>query len=214
MASKSKWSMEAEYIQSCNCAYGCPCNFNARPTSGNCEALIAWRVRKGTFDGTKLDGVKVAWGLWWPKAIHEGGGVGRLYIDPKATPAQRAAIEAIWGGKHGGGVFTVFNSTFKRVLPAKSARIDWRFEGHGGGFSVEGIGEVAIDAIKNPVTGAAFEGQVLLPNGLNFKKANVVAVRKLVIHDDMPLNFEHRDTAGFTTVTRYSDKGPTSSSPP
>ena len=214
MAAKSKWNFEAEYIQSCNCAYGCPCNFNARPTEENCEALIAWRVRKGAFYGTKLDGVKVAWGLWWPKAIHEGGGVSRLYIDAKATAAQRKAIEAIWGGKHGGGVFVVFNSTFKQVLPAKSARIDWRFSANESGFTVEGFGEVAVDPIRNPVTGAAFEGQVLLPNGLNFKKANVVAVRRLVVHDEMPLNFEHQDTGGFTTVTRYTEKGPRSSTPP
>src|SRR5436309_2900162 len=84
----TKWNFEAEYIQSCNCAWGCPCNFDALPTTGNCEALVSWHIRKGTFGSTKLDGVTFAWGLWWPKAIHMGGGTGRVYVDPKAKPDQ------------------------------------------------------------------------------------------------------------------------------
>src|SRR5437667_431008 len=28
----TKWNIEAEYIQSCNCAWGCTCNSNALPT--------------------------------------------------------------------------------------------------------------------------------------------------------------------------------------
>ena len=56
----TKWNMETEYIQSCNCAYGCPCNFNALPTTGHCEAFVGYKVRKGTFGDTKLDGATFA----------------------------------------------------------------------------------------------------------------------------------------------------------
>src|SRR5438093_1589762 len=45
--------MEAEYIQSCNCEWWWPCNFDALPTHGHCEALVAYRVKKRTFGGTK-----------------------------------------------------------------------------------------------------------------------------------------------------------------
>ncbi|TLZ76035.1 MAG: DUF1326 domain-containing protein, partial [Methanobacteriota archaeon] len=64
----TKWNFEAEYIQSCNCAWGCPCNFDALPTTGSCEALVSWHIKKGTFGTTKLDGTTFAWGLWWPRA--------------------------------------------------------------------------------------------------------------------------------------------------
>ncbi len=203
--------METEYIQSCNCAYGCPCNFNALPTSGNCEALVGYRVRKGTFDGTKLDGVKVAWGLWWPKAIHQGGGVARLYLD-NVSAEQKKAIGEIWGGKVGGGVFQIFNTTFNKVLPPKNAKIDWKFGGYDSSFSVAGIGSVESEAIKNPVTGAAWQGHLVVDTGINFKKALVTSVRRLALHDEAQLNFEHANTAGFVTVTKYTDKGPESSS--
>jgi len=62
-SSSLQWMMETEYIQSCNCAYGCPCNFNALPTYGNCEALLGYRVRKGNFGNTKLDDVKFCLGI-------------------------------------------------------------------------------------------------------------------------------------------------------
>src|SRR5215204_3138669 len=46
-----RWSLEADYFTACNCDWGCPCNFNARPTEGRCmggepdndfNAEIAW----------------------------------------------------------------------------------------------------------------------------------------------------------------------------
>jgi hypothetical protein len=205
----TKWSFAAEYIQSCNCAYGCPCNFNALPTTGNCEALIAWHIKSGTFGKTKLDGVTFAWGLWWPRAIHEGDGAGRVYIDGKAKPVQRDAIQAITSGNEGGGVFTVFPSTFAKAFPMKEARIDFKFKGYDSSFSVDGVGEVISEHIRNPVTGAPFEGQILLPGGINMKKANVSNVRRWWLRDDMTgWNFSHENVAGFFAVQKYNEKGP------
>ena len=33
----------------CNCAWGCPCQFNALPTHGRCEAMVAVRIREGHY---------------------------------------------------------------------------------------------------------------------------------------------------------------------
>jgi len=206
----AKWSIETEYIQSCNCDYGCPCNFNALPTTGSCEALNGYHIRKGAFNGTKLDGVTVAWGLWWPKAIHMGNGVGKLYID-NANAAQRRAVEAIFSGKEGGGVFTVFNSTFAKTLPPEARSIDFHYDGYNSWFRVENVGEVRARNIKNPVTGADFQGEVVLPLGVNFKRAYVTAVDWFL--KDEPFNMEHRNVSGFATVTKYTEKGPISSNP-
>src|SRR6266568_3583479 len=150
----TKWNFEAEYIQSCNCAWGCPCNFDALPTTGNCEALVSWHIRKGAFGPTKLDGTTFAWGLWWPRAIHMGNGMGRVYVDPKAKPAQR-------------------------------------------------------EPIRNPVTGAPFEGYILLPGGINMKKSTVTNIRRWSLRDEAAgWNMSHENVAGFVTVQRYNEKGP------
>ncbi len=204
-----KWNFEAEYIQSCNCAYGCPCNFNALPTTGNCEALVAYRIRKGQFGKTKLDGVTFAWGLWWPKAIHMGNGAGRVYIDPKASAEQKKAIETITGGKVGGGVFAVFPSTLALAYPMKTTKIDFRFKGHDSSFRVDGVGEVQSEHIRNPVTGAPFEGQILLPGGVNWRKSEVTSIKRWLLRDDVAgWNMAHENVAGFVAVQRYNERGP------
>ena len=67
---KASWSITGEEIGSCNCAWGCPCQFNALPTSGRCEAFAAWRIDKGFFRDTSLDGVVFASVFWVPGAVH------------------------------------------------------------------------------------------------------------------------------------------------
>ena len=32
--------------KNCNCSYGCPCQFNALPTHGFCEAAVALEMNK------------------------------------------------------------------------------------------------------------------------------------------------------------------------
>ncbi|TIX63296.1 MAG: DUF1326 domain-containing protein, partial [Mesorhizobium sp.] len=33
-----KWMIKAREFTNCNCAYGCPCQFNSLPTNGFCQA--------------------------------------------------------------------------------------------------------------------------------------------------------------------------------
>lgn len=209
MPGPANMELETEYIQSCNCDYGCPCNFNGLPTHGNCEALVAYRVKKGRLGSTNLDGVTFAWALWWPKAIHEGNGVSRLFVDTKATPEQRKAIEEIVAGKHGGGVFQVFAKTFAKTLPAKTAKIEFHHAGYDSWFTVEGVGEVRSEHIRNPVTGDAFEGEVVLPKGINFKRALVTNIKKWWMRDpEAPeLSAHHVNRTGFVATSKRNEQG-------
>ena len=36
----TEWRLKGDWIKNCNCAFGCPCDFNARPTNGNCTGLV------------------------------------------------------------------------------------------------------------------------------------------------------------------------------
>jgi len=199
--------METEYIQSCNCDYGCPCNFNGYPDKGNCEAFVGYKIRNGKFGDTKLDGVKFAAAFWWPKAIHEGNGTARIYVDSAATDAQVKAIEGIASGQNGGGVFEIFARTFTKVLPTKRAKIEWKYGEYVASFKVDGVGEVQSDYIVNPVSGEKFIGEILLPTVFNWRRSVVSRIKKLVLHD-ADFQMDHKDTAGFTTVIKFTEKGP------
>jgi uncharacterized protein DUF1326 len=54
-----KWYFKADYVETCNCDYGCPCNFNGFPTYGFCRALVLYSIREGNYGDTKLDGIDV-----------------------------------------------------------------------------------------------------------------------------------------------------------
>jgi len=44
-----EWRMRGPEIANCNCDWGCPCQFNAFPTRGDCRAMTAMRIDEGYF---------------------------------------------------------------------------------------------------------------------------------------------------------------------
>ena len=90
---KTKWRIAGEEVVSCNCSWGCPCQFNALPTTGRCEATGAWQIQEGYFGNTRLDGLRFGVVAWWPGPIHEGNGVWLPIIDERATMDQREALD-------------------------------------------------------------------------------------------------------------------------
>src|SRR5689334_22514813 len=105
------WTLHGREFANCNCAYGCPCQFNALPTHGNCRAVVGIQVDKGNHGSVKLDGLRMAGIFRWPGPIHEGNGEAQPIVDVRADAAQRTAILKIMGGqdtKPGATMFNVF----------------------------------------------------------------------------------------------------------
>lgn len=117
-----KWNFEADYLQACNCDYGCPCEFSAPPTMGFCEGMGAWRIERGDYDGVSLDGLGLAFAAKWPGSIHEGNGSVLLYVDEKASAEQREALIAIGAGQAGGLPFEILATTFSTLLEPQLCR--------------------------------------------------------------------------------------------
>src|SRR5258708_25537989 len=95
------WSFDTDYLQACNCDYGCPCEFSAPPTPGFCEGTGTWRIKTGRCGDVLLDGLCLAFAAHWPKAIHLGGVTVPLFADERANEEQRPALENIALGKLG-----------------------------------------------------------------------------------------------------------------
>jgi len=53
-----KWTIKGHEFINCNCAYGCPCQFNALPTHGFCEAVGGFQIDQGFHGDTKLDALR------------------------------------------------------------------------------------------------------------------------------------------------------------
>jgi hypothetical protein len=162
------WELSGTVLVACNCDYGCPCNFNAPPTSGDCEGGWTWKIAKGRYDDVSLDGLALALFADWPKAIHEGGGEAVAYYDERADERQREALENLLRGREG-GPWGIFINTYELldVLPAPFA-ID--ASGEESGFKIGDYAELRMESIKNPVTGNEVRASVVLPTGLVFNE--------------------------------------------
>lgn len=201
---KTKWSLEADFLQACSCDYGCPCEFSAPPTRGFCEGTGVWSIINGSFGSVSLDGLAVAFAAHWPKAIHEGNGTLALFIDERANAKQREAILTICSGQAGGLPFEILVNTFSKVLDPVFAPIEVNLNGRNSSARVGSHLNVEMEPIKNPVTGEPESVGVEHGTGFIFKKAEAVSGK--VCHVNTPgLKFDWPDKAGFVTRVHYSN---------
>jgi hypothetical protein len=137
--------------------------------------LVAARIREGYFGETELGGVTFAAAYWWPGPIHRGNGILQLAIDQRATPDQRAALVAIHSGKEGGTLFEIFASVVSKALDPMFVSIKFRTDKDKriASLSVAGLGEFRAEPIKNPVTGEEHRARIQLPNGFEYKEAEM-----------------------------------------
>ena len=200
------WTMKADYIETCNCEYGCPCNFSGFPTYGNCRALILFHIRSGSYSNTKLDGVDFILAQSWPKAIHEGNGTNLLLITNKANEEQRnSLIQIVSGQAKGDGPFALFAGTFSRFLEPQFVDINAKIDGKKSSFSVPGVVNVEVESFKNPVTGEEQDTKIQLPKGLVWKLAEA-AKSKIMRITSPDLNYDDSGKNAFYSVVEY--KGP------
>ena len=172
------WEIQGSELINCNCSYGCPCQFNALPTHGDCRAYAFYQIDKGHFGTTRLDGVR--WGALfaWPGPIHLGKGEAMVVVDDKATPEQRTAIETVASGKEtepGSLITQVFSTTLIKGHPTQVKPIELKIDIKGGTAQVKvpGLLEMNSEPIKNPVTGAEHRVRIVQPHGFEFAEAEI-----------------------------------------
>lgn len=172
------WEIKAREFVSCNCAFGCPCQFNALPTYGTCEAVAGFDIIEGYFGKTRLDGLRAVGVLSWPGPIHEGHGRAFIIIDERAEPAQRDALLKIIGGEEtepGATMWNVYASTLEEVFePAfKQIDIEVDVQSRTGRIVVDGLVDVHGEPIRNPVTGDVHRARIDIPNGFEYALAEM-----------------------------------------
>lgn len=175
---KAYWSIKGPHFANCNCDYGCPCQFNARPTDGTCRAVTAWHIDEGHFGDVRLDGLNVVNTYAWPGAVHEGNGEMQTIIDERATAEQRKALAAVMqgeGAEPGTIMLQIYRAMCTKIHEPIVAPIgfDIDMDGRKGRLVVPGILETDLEPIKNPVTGAEHRARINLPMGKEFHIAEV-----------------------------------------
>lgn len=200
-SSELEWAMNATVIEACSCPMFCQCYFNTAPAghhehaSGGskhfCRANNAYRVNRGHYGPTKLDGAK----FWIATDLGDDWADGEmewaiLFFDKPLTPEQRAGIGAI--------AAQLFPVKWKSFKTAEGAIDRWEYTADAAHATLDGgrTAEVKLRrfrgmtdepvVIRNlPYWGAARnDGFIMMPNEVEAYRVGDKA-------------FEFRGTNGF-----------------
>ena len=173
-----EWRVRADEFANCNCSYGCPCQFNALPTYGFCEAAAAWKFHEGYFGDVRLDGLNCAFVIHFPGAVHEGNGTIQLVVEDKADAQQREALVKIMSGEETEDMATMW-WVFSAMSPNKLAPLfmpiefEVDVEARLARLNIPGLIEATGEPIRNPVTGAKHRARIDLPHGFEYRIAEI-----------------------------------------
>ena len=199
-----KWFFDADYLQACNCDYGCPCEFAAPPTPGYCEGIGVWKIDKGKYGDLALDGLGLAFAAKWPGAIHQGNGTVCLFVEEKASKEQRDALLEIGSGKAGGLPFEILATTFSTLLEPRFVPFDVKLNGLDSTAELGNDLRISLEPIKNPVTGANETVTVNHGTGFIFKSAECASAKEGSVAIDQ-MKFSYPNKAGFVARIHYGN---------
>lgn len=99
-----QWRIVGDFVDFCKCSVPCPCTFGQPPTEGDCEGIIGYRVREGSYGDVDLSGLNLVGiarfeGNIWDDDTRLDMG---MIVDERADERQREALQAVFGGQAGG----------------------------------------------------------------------------------------------------------------
>ena len=188
------WNLRGTVLIACNCDWGCPCNFQARPSKGFCQGGWCWDIEQGSIDGVSVAGLRVSLWAKWPGAIHEGGGSAVCLYDSRADERQRAALGRLLNGDLG-GPWMIFRNTYTLAGPHAAAH-DIQGVDYGMKLRIGDTVQLELKHMTNPVTGVDLHPEMVLPEGLVVKRAALAASETFAVsHDDIAYDHSGQYTA-------------------
>jgi len=190
------WEIKATQFSSCNCDYGCPCQFSIIPTEGFCETVIAMEIQQGHHGDVQLDGLRTALIARWPGPVHEGKGKCQPIVDVRANDAQRATLLSILAGEHTAEFsthFFVLNAMLDETYDPLFVPIEFEadIEARTGRVFVDSLIDTTGEPIKDIVTGQPHRVRIDLPNGFEYEIAEI-GNASTKTGGKIPMHFENR----------------------
>ncbi|HET7876834.1 MAG TPA: DUF1326 domain-containing protein, partial [Methylomirabilota bacterium] len=192
-----------EYFESCNCEVLCPCLLSrakARPTEGHCDVVVAVRVTEGWYGTTQLGGLHAVLAIYTPGVMADGNWTVATYVDERASPEQRAALEAILSGTD--GPLSRFAPLVATRLPAKAVPITMMIEGRRRTLAIPGIAEVTVEGIEG-----VRDREVWLDNVGHFASRRLAAARGILSRfRDRSFAFENSGRNGHYSAIDWQSR--------
>jgi hypothetical protein len=175
------WRLAGEYLESCNCEVLCPCLVGprndrggalARPTEGFCELPVVFSIGQGAYGDVPLDGLGAALVIHTPGPMGEGNWTVGLYLDERGSEAQRAALEAVFGGA-AGGPLGALEALVTTRLETRVAAITFEADGRRRRAAIPGVLDVEVEGL----TGRDRAREVWIDNVRHFAAPRLALAR-------------------------------------
>jgi hypothetical protein len=164
-----QWRIVGDFLDFCKCSVPCPCTFAQPPTEGDCEGIIAYRIREGNYGDVDLRGLNLVGvlrfeGNIWDEDTRMDIG---LILDERADERQREALQTVFGGQAGGWPKVFGETMLGNMLGLEFAPIEleidddlrsWR-------LSVPGKAEGSTELLTGPTSRPGERLAVLNPPG-------------------------------------------------
>lgn len=191
MTTQTPYRIKAESVESCSCRHGCNCQFEGIPNEGICEFIIGYDIKDGSVGNVSLNGVKAVVVAKYPNAIHEGNDHVVLYVDDKASGQQVDALVSVLSGKLGGMPWEALAGTIGKFEGPIRSPITITTAAERSTVNVPGEVEVQFTPLKDVVSGAEKEVQIIYPKGGFFWNSGRIATTQTMHakHGDFALNW-------------------------
>ena len=170
---------------------------------GDCTVLVGWHIDNGNLGNLSLGGLNVALAAHSPGHMLKVKWEAALYLDAKASEAQRNALTQIFAGQAGGHP-AALASFIGKVLGVSNVEIDYTASGKKRSLKLPNIAEAEIEAIQGQGGGdVTITGH---PLAVSPGESAVVSKSKKLSYHDHGLNWEISERNGFYSPFEY--KGP------
>jgi hypothetical protein len=131
VSSATRYEIEGELLEVCNCRVLCPCWIGEDPDNGSCESALAYHFERGSIEGVDVAGLTLGVAAFIPGNVLKGQFRVILYVDDRATAEQERAIRRLWSGELGGPIADLIQ-LYDEVVAFVRAPITFRVaEGRG-----------------------------------------------------------------------------------
>ena len=149
MTANERWRLKGDYFENCNCDILCPCVLpvpGAPPTEGHCDVALAFHIDEGDFNGVSLGNLNFVVAAYTPGIMGAGDWTTAFYVDDRASPEQRRAIERILSGDIGGPMarWMGLTSDFKGT---KYCGITYQSKGKTRQVTIKGVIDFSVEGI-------------------------------------------------------------------
>ena len=194
------WQLAGTYFEACSCEVMCPCIFQSAPSHGDCAVLYAWRIDRGRYDATSLDGLNVGLAGYANGHMAKVKWLAAVYIDDGANADQEAALRRIFTGS-AGGFPAALAGFFERFIGVKTAPIRYDRDGKKRAVEIPGVLRASIHAIAGQEGGdAIITGH---PLGLAPGQPLIVAQSDEVTLTDYEWNWKFSGRSGGYSPFKY-----------